>query len=142
VRIGYSDDQQQVVLAGDSFSATGGEYARWWSVAAALNAATCQLHYFWQGDHATESGNYSGVGWIAFEDTEGRAPASRAAAWFTSGNLDTLSVTFRHKAEMRRASADETRTMTSSDVAANRKLAAEVYAAWRPAAVKRPETNG
>ena len=133
VVIRYNDDQQQVALSGDSYSLAGGEYARWWSVAAALNAATCQLHYFWQGDHAAGSDDYSGVGWISFEHTESKRSPDRADAWFTSGNLEDLAVTARQKADMRRATPEETRTMTSSDVAAKRRLAAAVYAAWRPA---------
>ena len=113
--ISYSEDQQQLVLHGRSFNSKGEPFARWWSVCAAINAATLELRYFWKGDHEAEEEDFSGVGSYRFKHTEKGTVVKEATGWYLSGNIDQLSVTGKQKVEVLRASENHCKIMLSAD---------------------------
>jgi hypothetical protein len=131
IRIEYSGEEEQLVLTGESFSTEGARYASWWSIAASLNAASCELRYFWKGDHSKEDADFSGVGWVRFERRPGDQRASRGSGWFISGNLEESRIDARRKVEMVRATAEEVRGMDGANEQAKLQLVSTRYAAWR-----------
>lgn len=131
VRIGFSDTEQQLSLEGDAFDADGNKHGRFWSISASLNAATLDLHYFWKGDHERSDEDYSGVGYVRFDQPASSKRPARGTGWFTAGNIDLVRVTARRKVEMRRATDDESRIMNASDdLSVIRQRASAVYADW------------
>jgi len=130
--ISYSQSQQQLVLEGRSFNSNGEPFARWWSVGAAINAATLELRYFWKGDHEKEEEDFSGVGSFRFKLAEKGAVVKEATGWFSSGNIDQLSVTGKQKVEVHRASEDQSKIMLSEDNFKDQsKLVQNVLSDWR-----------
>lgn len=133
VQIKYSEDEQQFVLEGEAYTAEGKPHSSWWSTGAALNSATLELRYFWKGDEEVEEKDFSGVGFYRFHRPgEDRNP-DRADGWHTTGDIDRLDVTGKIKAELRRLSEDEARTVTAKDTSREEKgrLASEVFSGWK-----------
>lgn len=123
VHLKYSEERQQLVVEGHSFTAAGEDHSRFWSISAGFDASTSELHYLWKGDRERSDEDFSGVGYVRF------ATETSAVGWFTSGNLDDLVLTARRKVEYWRASPADTRTMLDrNDPESRRRLAAAVYA--------------
>jgi hypothetical protein len=131
-QIAYSEEREQLVIDGQSFTADGEDHARFWSVSASLDASTLELYYLWKGDHEGSDEDFSGLGYIRFTEETKSGPLGQGDGWYTTGNLDSRMVTAKRKAEFRRASASDVTTMLSrADRAARRQLAASVFAAAR-----------
>lgn len=132
IRIEYSAEEEQLVLTGYAYSTEGASYANWWSIAASLNATSCELRYFWKGDHTAEDSDFSGVGWVRFERRADEDQAQRGSGWFITGNLEEGHFEAKRKVEMLRASAEDVTTMEGADAQAKVALARSRYLGWRP----------
>jgi hypothetical protein len=122
VTVDFSDEEQQLRLVGDAYSAAAEHYAHFWSISASLNAASMELWYFWKGDRTSVDNDFSGVGYLRYERRADAGLFDLATGWFTTGNLEKSQVEERRKVEMIRASAEEARTMEGGDPAAKREL--------------------
>ncbi|APE29629.1 hypothetical protein BOX17_00850 [Halomonas aestuarii] len=128
VTIQYSEEQQQVVINGDAYTADGEPFASWWSIGVSFNAATMELRYFYKGDHEAQDDDFSGVGYLHFNES----PRS-ADGWYTSGNIEQLNLTDRPKVELRPAAETDAKSMSSQATTRQDKgaIAARIYAGWR-----------
>jgi hypothetical protein len=130
VHIFYVESEQQVKLEGQAFTDEGLRWARFWSVAAALNSTQDDLYYFWQGDHAQSDEDFSGIGLIRFTLSDDLKKVYSGTGWFTKGDIFRADVTERKKVEYRRASAVESETMKVGNPDLQQQLVSKVRSKW------------